>query len=89
MLIIFDKAFLKSLDKVNNNIVKHRLEKIILEIEQANTINDIKNVKKLTGFQKYYRIRLGDYRIGFELIEENTIKFIVIAHRKDIYRIYP
>lgn len=46
MFILFDKAFLKSLDKVNNKIVKHR-------------------------------------------IEENTIKFIVIAHRKDIYRIYP
>ncbi|MDI6804163.1 MAG: hypothetical protein QME58_09995 [Bacteroidota bacterium] len=52
MFIIFDKAFFKSIEEVNNKIVKQRIGKIIIEIEQTNTILYIKNVKKLTGFQK-------------------------------------
>jgi len=45
--------------------------------------------KKLTGFRKYYRIRLGEYRIGIETIDKNTIRLILIAHRKEIYRYFP
>ena len=37
----------------------------------------------------YYRYRLGDYRIGIEQISKSTIRLIIIAHRKDIYNIFP
>jgi mRNA interferase RelE/StbE len=43
----------------------------------------------LTGFKNYYRLRIGEYRLGFEKIDENTLRFILIAHRKDIYKIFP
>jgi mRNA interferase RelE/StbE len=43
----------------------------------------------LTGFKNYYRLRIGEYRLGFEKIDENTIRFILIAHRKDIYKLFP
>ncbi len=34
-------------------------------------------------------MRIGNYRVGFELIDNSTVRFIVIAHRKDIYNIFP
>jgi mRNA interferase RelE/StbE len=47
------------------------------------------SIKKLSGYKLYYRYRLGDYRIGIEQISKNTIRVIVIAHRKDVYDVFP
>jgi mRNA interferase RelE/StbE len=43
------------------------------------------NVKKLTNFTPEYRLRVGDYRILFEIEEDRVIIYRVI-HRKDAYR---
>jgi mRNA interferase RelE/StbE len=45
-------------------------------------------VKKLMGGRGYYRMRIGDYRIGFK-VENSTIIFMHVLHRKDIYRHFP
>jgi len=36
----------------------------------------------------YYRIRVGDYRIGVKL-EKDIIYFVVVEHRKDVYKTFP
>jgi mRNA interferase RelE/StbE len=58
------------------------------EIQSLNALNEIPNLKKLKGFPDYYRIRFGNYRVGVR-IEEETIIFERVMHRKDIYRYYP
>jgi mRNA interferase RelE/StbE len=89
MIVEFDKSFEKSLDKIKNKSIFLRIEKIILEFEKSKSLTDLPNIKKLTGFKNYYRLRIGEYRLGFEKIDENTLRFILIAHRKDIYKIFP
>jgi mRNA interferase RelE/StbE len=89
MIIEFDKSFEKSLDKIKNKSLFPRIEKIIIEFEKAKSLTDLPNIKKLIGFRNYYRIRIGEYRIGFERIDENTLRFIIIANRKDIYKLFP
>jgi mRNA interferase RelE/StbE len=89
MIIEFDKSFDKSLDKIRDTSLFPRVEKVILNIEKATSVAEISNVKKVSGFLDYYRIRIGDYRIGFEKIGVNTVRFIIVAHRKDIYRHFP
>lgn len=89
MNVEFDKSFEKSLDRIRNKAIYPKIESIILEFEKAKTVNEIQNVKKLTGFRNYYRVRLGEYRIGIESFDKNTIRFILIAHRKEIYRFFP
>ncbi len=46
------------------------------------------NVKPMRGFKDHYRVRLGDYRIGFKK-EGNTVIFMRVMDRKDIYRHFP
>jgi mRNA interferase RelE/StbE len=58
------------------------------EIQSLNRLNEIPNLKKLKGFPDYYRVRFGNYRLGVR-IEEETIIFERVMHRKDIYRYYP
>lgn len=58
------------------------------EMQFLNTLNEIPNIKKLKGFPDYYRLRFGNYSVGLR-IEEETIIFERVMHRKDIYRYYP
>ena len=42
---------------------------------------------KLSGADNYYRIRVGDYRIVYEIHDEALIVLLVrVAHRREVYR---
>ncbi len=44
------------------------------------------NVRKIGGAENYYRIRMGDYRIVYEINDkESRIDILRIRHRKDAY----
>ena len=88
MKITFDKSFSKSLDKINDKIVLKRIEKTIMQCEKAIDLVQISNLKKMVGYKNYYRIKIGDYRIGIEITNQ-VIDFIIVAHRKDIYNRFP
>jgi mRNA interferase RelE/StbE len=89
MIVEFEKSFEKSLNKIHNLTILSRLKKIIIDVENSPSLTSIPNLIKLTGYSSYYRIRISDYRVGIELIDKNTVRFIIIAHRKDIYKLFP
>lgn len=90
MIVEFDSKFYKSLKKSNlTNELKAKVNNIILDFEQAKNISEINQIVKIKGFKDFYRIRINDYRIGFKLIEDKRVKIILIAHRKEIYKIFP
>jgi mRNA interferase RelE/StbE len=70
--------------KDGKRIPKHELVRIFEKIEalQDNLAGD---VKYLTDFYPEYRLRVGDYRVLFE-IEGNQVVIYRIRHRKDVYR---
>ena len=45
---------------------------------------NLQNIKKLTNFEPAYRLRIGDYRVLFD-VEENIIIIGRILHRKESY----
>lgn len=89
MKIEIDKSFIKSLNKLNLPDIKPKIETILKEIEKAQSLSEIKQIKKLKGYKNYYRIKSGDYRIGIESIDSETILLILISHLKDIYKRFP
>ena len=45
------------------------------------------NCVALTGEQSVYRVRVGDYRILYEVIDERLVIHVVrVGHRRDVYR---
>jgi len=88
MKIEFKKSFLKELKKLKNKNLKNSIADCIIQVEFAKNPTDIKNLKKVTGYDVYYRIRVGDYRIGVK-IENDIVYFVVCEHRKEIYRRFP
>jgi mRNA interferase RelE/StbE len=84
----FLKKFSKDIDKIKKPKEKNSILEVIELIKSATVIEEVSGVKKLTGFDDAFRIRSGDYRIGI-FIESDTIAFARVAHRKEIYRIFP
>ena len=42
---------------------------------------------KLTGYSNLYRLRVGDYRIVYEVHDKDSLVIIVlVAHRREVYR---
>lgn len=85
----FTRTFLKELAKLPPK-TRTRIEKIVFgpEIQDDPFLNG--QVKKLTGYHEYYKIRVGNYRIGLRLIfDENIIEFQRVSHRRDVYRKFP
>lgn len=89
MVVLFDRSFSKSLGKIRDKKILQAIENAILECEEARNLKSIKSLKKLTGFQVYYRIKIGDYRIGIEYEKPTTLHFITVLHRKEIYKKFP
>ncbi len=84
----FEKAFVRDFRKVKDKELAIAIQEAIKQVAQASEINEINNLKKLTGYKSAFRIRIGNYRIGI-IIENSTVTFVAFAHRKDIYKRFP
>lgn len=88
MQIEFLAKFSKDIDRITQKSVKTNLFKLIQLIEQSEDLNNITNLKKLVGHKSAYRVRIGDYRVGF-FYESRKVIFARVIHRKDIYKVFP
>jgi len=77
--ISFYSKALKQLEKLDQVTQKRIIEKVRLLSDNLQG-----DVKKLTDFTPEFRLRVGDYRILFE-IEAETIFIHLIKHRKEAY----
>lgn len=88
MNVKFESRFAKDLRDIRDDKVLAKIKAIILECKEANSLNEISNLKKLRGYPAFYRIRVGVYRIGFEVVGDEII-FARCLQRKDIYKYFP
>ncbi len=88
MIVVSTPSFNKDIGKIKDKLLASRIEQVILKLQKAENISEVSGLKTMTGASNAYRIRIGDYRLGFT-ISENTVKLIIFAHRKDIYKYFP
>ena len=88
MIIKVDEIFKKDFKNLKNQEIQERVFKKINLIENISNIEEIPNLKKMKWFERFYRIRVWDYRLGFEF-DGNKITLLRIRSRKDIYNIFP
>lgn len=88
MNVAFESSFARDLKRIKNQALREQVRNIIDQVKVATVLADIRDVKKMQGYATFYRIRLGDYRIGLEVVDGEVI-FVRILHRKDIYRYFP
>jgi len=81
MKIYIRKSAIKDLKEIDGQ----NKEKINSGISELKNFPAVSGVKKLTNFEPSYRLRVGDYRILFD-VSENMIEIGRILHRKDSYK---
>jgi mRNA interferase RelE/StbE len=88
MKVEFLAQFNKDLDKIDDLKIKLKLKRIIELIESSQNLSCIQQVKKLSSFKNAFRIKIGDFRVGF-FLNNGVIEFARVVHRKDIYKVLP
>ncbi len=89
MKTTFRKSFIKDLNRhAKDKDLLAKVKEIILQVEAADSVAAIANLKKLKAEGCYYRIRIGHFRVGL-IIEDDTVTFVRVLHRKEIYRYFP
>jgi len=79
--IIPTKTFLKDLEKRVDLQYTRQIEKVIDKLAK----NPYQGIKLSSIKIGQWRIRIGDYRIRYD-IEGNKVILLRVRHRKDIYR---
>jgi mRNA interferase RelE/StbE len=88
MNVRFEAKFAKDLKQVSDGRLLKAVKELVLACKEAESLTEISQVKKLKGYDTFYRVRIGDYRIGLKLAEDGLI-FVRCLHRKEIYRYFP
>ena len=68
-------------------IPRKMVSRIVAEVEKLADQPLPHGSEKLTGSEHTYRIRVGDYRVVYELLRDAKIVEVQrVRHRKDVYR---
>ncbi len=82
MEVSYRKLFLKDLKRLKKQpIYKQIFELAFKDLPKANDLRDITGLKPMRTSLKRYRIRIGDYRVGIEVLRA--------LHRREFYRYFP
>ncbi len=67
--------------KVQNKVIE------ALKFLAENPFSELLRIKKLKGAHSLYRIRVGDYRVVYEVRHGALVVLVIkIGHRRDVYR---
>lgn len=81
MIVKIDDKAIKDLAKIH----KAQVSKIFSKIEELEKFPQVPNLKKLTNFQPPYRLRVGNYRVLFD-VNDGTLTVYRVKHRKESYK---
>ena len=88
MKVRFKASFAKDLRALKDKALLERIKELIANVEAAQSLAEVSNLKKLRGGGGYYRVRVGDYRVGLAT-EEGAVVFVRVLHRRQVYRYFP
>ena len=83
-----NRGFTRDLRRIRSSELRQRVLRKIEELEEASAITEVTGVKKMTGEAPYYRIRIGDYRLGLA-VEGDEATLLRFLHRSEIYQFFP
>ena len=88
MIVKTRKSFLKDIEKLTNKKLRNQIADCMEEMISANKPSDLTNCKKMKSAKNAYRIRIGDYRLGF-YYENNIVELTRFLHRSTVYNYFP
>jgi mRNA interferase RelE/StbE len=89
MDIEFSKSFENQTSQIKDKALLFRLSKLVGRVLECQSLNEIPNLKPMVGYAGFYRIQLGEYRVGIYL-EDKTVWFLFFGKRNEsTYKRFP
>ena len=88
MEIRYSRAFIRDLRRVRDASIRRRVDRALDDLEAASTIAEVAGAVRIASATRLYRIRIGDYRLGFAL-DGDAVALMRFMHRREIYRYFP
>ena len=88
MEIRYSRDFIRDLRRVRDASIRRRVDRAVDDLEAASTVAEVAGVRRIVSEGRRYRIRIGDYRLGFAL-DGNAVTLMRFMHRRQIYRHFP
>ncbi|MBD2298088.1 type II toxin-antitoxin system RelE/ParE family toxin [Nostoc sp. FACHB-87] len=83
----YEVKFTKSARKSFKKLSPEVQERIQIKIDELVIEPRPNGVKKLKGEENLYRIRVGDYRVIYEIFDDVLLVSVVeVGHRSNIYK---
>ena len=77
----------RSAVKELRKLPRSMLSKIVKAVDDLSLNPYPQGVRKLAGSEDTYRIRVGDYRVLYAIIENRFIVQVIrVGHRRDVYK---
>ena len=86
MTTVFRKSYLRDHKKIKDHDIRDRVRQAIEQVEAATELQAIGDLKKLGGAGNLFRIRVGDYRIIYEV--ETAARQVTIHHVRQCREVY-
>ncbi|MGZ8162900.1 MAG: type II toxin-antitoxin system RelE family toxin [Methylobacter sp.] len=88
MKVKYSKKFLKQLAAVPSDI-RSKIENFVFEeLVSTSSIYEMGKVEKMKGYDGFYKVRFGNYRLGL-VIENEIVAVKTVMHRREIYKFFP
>ena len=88
MKVRYSKRFLKQLSKIPLS-TRNKIETFVFtELPSIEHIENSGKIEKMKGYEGFYKIRFGNYRIGMH-VQHDTLVLKIVMHRNDIYNYFP
>ena len=86
-MVLFSIQWRNSTKKDIRNLPKQEVAHIIDAVSLLADDPMPHGSQKLSGSERSYRIRIGDYRVIYEVFtDSHTVEIQRVRHRKDVYR---
>jgi len=83
----YDIAFKPSVEKDLRSLPKSTVARVMEHIENLKVNPLPRQAAKLSGTERLYRIRVGDYRIVYKVdTEARLVTVHYVRHRRKVYR---
>ncbi|HEX5719496.1 MAG TPA: type II toxin-antitoxin system RelE/ParE family toxin, partial [Thermoanaerobaculia bacterium] len=86
--VLFLESFARDLKRIRDKDLRERVRQVIEGLERSLSLDTVPHLKKLQGKGGFFRIRVGDLRLGLR-VEGDKVTLMRILDRKEIYRHFP
>ena len=89
MRVQYRQLFLKDLKKLKKTEIYEQVYELAFStLPDLDNLQDFPNIKTMINYPGHYRLRLGDYRLGF-ILEDDSLELMRALHRRKFYRYFP